>query len=143
MGQLSLSVPMMTSPFSIQQWDSMINTPEDIPEDTHTLTFEKFQVPVGQLHRLFALVPQLTHLTFQRQIPDQGKLDWGEVGKALLKTPHVTYINCYGCGLRDGDLLKILKGCTLELCELNLKYNDLQFNNKALVRRLQYFTNLR
>ena len=95
-----------------------------------------------ELHRLFAAVPQLTHLTFQHKTNDHGKLDWGEVGKALLKTLRVNYLNCYGCGLRDDDLLKILEGCTLELCELNLSCNALQLDNKTLIRRLQYFTNL-
>ena len=133
----------MTSPFSIQQWGSIINTPEDIPEDTHTLTLEKSRVPMDELHRLFAAVPQLTHLTFQHRTNENGKLDWVQVGKALLKTPHVNYLNCRKCELADFELLEILKGCTLELCELNLSHNRLLFNNKELIRRLQYFTNLR
>ena len=131
----------MTSPFFIQHWGSI--NPKDIPEDTHTLSLDKVPVKLlGEVHRLFAAVPQLTRLTCQHGINEHGNLDWGEVGKALLKTPHVNYIDCSDCKLKDGDLLKILEGCTLDLCELRLGKNPLQLNSKALIRRLQYFPNL-
>ena len=97
---------------------------------------------MSELNHLFAAVPQLTRLTFQHPTKETGNLDWEAVGLALFKTPHVNYIDCYGCGLEDVDLLRILAGCTLELCELRLGKNPLQFRNNELIRRLQYFTNL-
>ena len=131
----------MTSLFSIQYWGSI--SPKDIPEDTHTLTLEKIPATSSdELHRLFGSVPQLTRLTCQQWTKEKGDLDWREIGKALLKTPHVNYLDCSKCYLNDKDLLKILEGCTLELCELRLGRNVLELNDQALFRRLQYFTNL-
>ena len=128
----------MTSLFSIHHWGSM--KPEDIPDDTHTLRVR--DIPFNaELHRLLAATPQLTRITFERS--NQEPIDWEAVRLALLQTPYVNYLDCSKCGLKDGDLLKILEGCTLELCELRMGCNrDLEFSNEALIRRLGYFTNL-
>ena len=131
----------MTSPFSVQHWGYM--KPKDIPEDTHTLSLEKCPATSSdELHRLFAAVPQLTRLTCQQWAKAKDDLAWGEIGKALLQTPHVSYLDCNHSHVNDDDLLKILEGCTLELCGLNLSWNNLQLKSQALIRRLQYFTNL-
>ena len=127
----------MTSPFSVHYWSEM--KPEDLPEDTHTLRVGHMPAPM-KFHRLLAAVPQLTRLTIKHY--DQSPFNWEAMGKALLQTPHVNYLDCSLCGLEDGDLLKILEGCTLELCELRVGHNTLEFKDEALIRRLEYFTNM-
>lgn len=127
----------MTSLFSIHHWHSM--KPEEIPKDTHTLHVHDIPSDM-KFHWLLAAVPQLTRLTIRGSYRGY---DWEKVGKALLQTPHVNYLDCSLCNLEDGGLLNILEGCTLNLCELRLSSNSyLKFKDEALIRRLGYFTNL-
>ena len=131
----------MSSLFSAYCWDTL--TPENIPPDTNSLCI--IHMPRGpwdesKCHGLFAAVPHLTRLTFRHL--DYTPASWTVLGAALLLTPHVNYLNVTDCRLKDNDLLTILNGCTLELCELNLTGNPLKFKNEGLIRRLQTFTNL-
>ena len=128
----------MTSLFSKHHWGSL--NPKDIPEDTHTLYVGDVPSNMDEFHRLLAAVPQLTRLTIDHYY--RYPLDWKAVGKALLQTPDVNYLDCSKCDLKDDDLLKLLEGCTLELCELKLVNRDLKLRDEALIRRLEYFTNL-
>ena len=111
----------------------------DIPEDTYHLSLEG--LPEEKVLRgLFASLPQLTRLTF-RQRPDYYS-DCKPLGVVLKQTPHVTALHLNQCQLDDVTLLKLLEGCSVELCELNLNYNNLYFADSSLITRLGYFTNL-
>ena len=110
-----------------------------IPEDTYHLSLEGLPEE-KELCDLFAALPQLTRLTC-RQKPEY-RSDFTSLGLALKQTPHVTALHLNHCKLYDVNLLDILKGCSLELCELHLNHNDLKMSDSPLMTRLGTFTNL-
>ena len=131
----------MTSLFYTHYWGTL---PHNIPEDTHTLTLRKWPKTREELQPLFAALPQLTRLTVDQSTHplDHPSWVWTALGLALRKTPHVNYLHLNQCGLEDDDLLKIMEGCSIELCELNVSKNRLKLENEDLVRRLAELTNL-
>ena len=110
-----------------------------IPEDTYHLALDGLPTE-RKLRDLFAAVPQLTRLTCQQS--ESGQLEWEALGLALSETPHITALHLDQCGLKDDQLLDILQGCPLELCELSLNHNKLKCESTQLITRLAYFTNL-
>ena len=114
---------------------------EATPRETETLTLTLHGLSTkSTLRRLFADIPQLTRLACRR--PELYAMAWEDLGLALYETPHLTSLHLTHCGLSDVDLLDILQGCPLELCELNLNRNRLKFEFPQLLARLEYFTNL-
>ena len=109
-----------------------------IPEDTYHLVLNGLPAK-SMLCDLFGALPQLTRLTCRHSVYISK---WKPLRLALEQTPHVTALHLEHCKLRDDSLLKILNGCSLELCELHLNHNQLAFSAPSLMTRLAYFTNL-
>ena len=133
-------LPVMTSLFSIYRWGSI--PLEYIPKDTHSLLL--YDIPAHkEVHQLFAALPHLTRLTCHAYpLSNIHPKVYEGMSWALKQTPHINYLNLRNCGLTDRDLFEILKGCSLDLCELQLKNNQLKFEDGELTTLLACSTNL-
>ena len=109
----------------------------NMPSNIHSL-FLDLVSEAPKLERLLATVPHLIRFTGHRR----GLDNWSALGMALKWTPHLNYLRLDHCQLYDSDLVAILQGCSLELCELDVRHNWLQFALPALVERLACFTQL-
>mgnify|MGYP002380335419 CR=1 FL=1 len=149
-------------------WDAIAW--KDIPKQTHSLFLDLLPESPGEtkLQRLLTAVPHLTRLTGRLGDRWNGKVlskndkhyrmyrdgcyypreeagirpDWTALGMGLRSTPQLNYLHLCAMKLQDVELLAILQGCSLQLCELHVCHNRLQFALPELIERLSCFTQL-